>query len=75
MRLVDGMTCIIVSRAIGEGVFKYDFTWRTINDIIGIFIGCMTRAKINKWDMIRLCLNIFDSILVSWIGRGSHEFG
>ena len=32
------------------------------NDIIGTFIGCVAKTRINKWAMIRLCLNIFDSI-------------
>ena len=58
---VDGMTRIVVSRAIGEGFFNYEFTWRMNSDIIGLFIGCMAKTRINKWAMIRLCLNIFDS--------------
>ena len=58
---VDVMTRIAVSRAIGEGFFSYDFTWRMNSDIIGSFISCMARTRINKWVMIKLCLNIFDS--------------
>ena len=54
LRPVDGMTRIVVSRAIGEGFFKYEFTWRTNSDIIGTFIECMARARIDKWDTLRL---------------------
>ena len=59
---VDNMTRVAVSRAIGEGVFRYDYTWRTNSDIIGSIIGCMVREKIEKWDIIRLCLNIFNPL-------------
>ena len=56
------MTWITVSCVLGEGMFNYDFSWRTNHDIIGSFIGCLSRAIIEKWDMIRLCYNIFNPI-------------
>lgn len=62
LRHVDGMTRIAVSREIGKGLFDYKCTWRTNNDIINIFIGCMARTEVSKWAMVRLCLNIFYSV-------------
>ena len=59
--VVDRMTRIVVNRAIDEGVFKYEYTWRKNSDIIGVFINCMEKVGINKWAMIRLRLNIFYS--------------
>lgn len=61
LRAVDSMNTIAVSRAIGEVIFKYEHLWRTNNDVIGIFIGCMVKAGFKNWAMIHLCLNIFDS--------------
>ena len=49
---VDGMTRITVRREIGEGLFKYDHSWRMNSDVIGIFIGCMARVGFKKWAMI-----------------------
>ena len=46
------MKRIAVSRVIGEGVFKYDHSWRTNNDLIGLFIGCMAKVGFKKWAMI-----------------------
>ena len=54
------MTSIAISRAIGEGIFNYDFSWRTNSDVIGTFIGCMAKIGFRKWAMLRLCLNIFN---------------
>ena len=39
LKLVDDMMRIVVSRALGEGFFKYNFTWRTNSDIIGYSLG------------------------------------
>lgn len=61
LRKVDNMTRITASRAIGEGYFDYEYTWRTNSDIIGIFIGCMAKAGVSKWAMVRLYLNLFNS--------------
>ena len=59
---MDDMTRIVVSHFLGEGMFNYDFSWRTNSDIIGSFIGCLSRANIEKWDMIKLCYNVFNPI-------------
>ena len=45
---VDDMTKLAMSRALGEGMFNYDFTWRTNSDIIGAFIGCLARATLGN---------------------------
>lgn len=58
---VDKMTRVAVSRAIGEGAFDYNYTWRTNSSIIGAFIGCLTKAGLDKWDMSRLCTNLFNA--------------
>ena len=59
LKLVDNMTRNVVFHAIRECTFDYEFTWCTNNDIIGAFIGCLARARIDKWAMIYLCCNIF----------------
>ena len=59
---VDDMTRIVVSHIIGEGLFNYDFSWRANRAIIGAFIGCLARARVEKWDMFRLCLNVFNPV-------------
>ena len=59
---VDDMTHLAISQALGEGMFDYDFTWRTNSDIIGAFIGCLARDRIGKWKMFKLCSNLFDPI-------------
>ena len=56
------MPRITVFHAIGEGTFDYKFTWHTNSDIIGAFIGCLDRAKIDKWAMIQFCYNIFNPV-------------
>ena len=56
------MTRIAVSRVIGEGIFNYEFSWRTNSEIIGAFIGFLARAKVEKWAMIKLCFNVFDIV-------------
>ena len=61
LREVDDMTRIIVGRVIRESIFKYEYTWRTNSDVIGIFIRCMVKDGVKKWAMICLCLNLFDS--------------
>lgn len=43
---VDNMTRVALNRALGEGMFNYNFTWRKNNNIIGAFIKCLARAKI-----------------------------
>ena len=45
---VDDMTRIVVNCVLGEGVFNYDFSWRTNSDIVGSFIGCLAKAKVEK---------------------------
>jgi hypothetical protein len=62
LNLVDNMTRVVVSRAIGEGIFNYDFTWRTNSSIIGAFIGCLAKAELDKWEMSRLYSNLFNSV-------------
>lgn len=59
---VDNMTRFALCRALGEGNFDYAFLWRTNSDVIGAFIGCLAKAKINNWDMFRLCSNLFNSV-------------
>lgn len=60
LKPMDDMSRMVVSRAIGVGVFDYKFTWRTNSDIIGSFIGCMVRARVEHGAIIRLCCDIFD---------------
>ena len=48
-----------ISRVMGECVFNYDYSWCTNSDILEIWIGCLARAKVEKWDIIRLCYNLF----------------
>ena len=59
---VDDMTRLAINRALGEGIFDYEFTWRTNSNIIGAFIKCLARAKIGKWEMFKLCSNLFNPI-------------
>ena len=49
-----------MSHALGEGIFNYEYSWRTNSDIIGLWLGCLARAGVEKWDIIRLTHNIFD---------------
>lgn len=46
LKPIDDMTRIAVSQAIGEGSFNYDYTWWTNSDIIGTFIGCLARERV-----------------------------
>lgn len=57
---IDGMSHVAVSQALGEGVFSYEYSWRTNNDIVGLWVGCLARARVAKWDIIRITHNIFD---------------
>ncbi len=56
------MTRIVVSYALGEGILNYAFSWRTTSDIIGAFVGCLAKARVDKWAMVRLCQNVFDLV-------------
>ena len=49
LRAVDGMTRIVVSREISEGMFKYDHSWRMNGDVIRNFTGCMVKVGFKKW--------------------------
>lgn len=60
LRPIDDMSHVAVSRALGEGVFSYQYSWRTNNDIIGLWVGCLARARVEKWDIIRIIHNICD---------------
>ena len=53
------MTRLAMSRALSEGMFNYDFTWRKNSDIIGAFIRCLARARIGKWEMLNYALICF----------------
>ena len=64
LRPIDDMSRVAISRALGEGVFNYEYTWRTNSDIIGLWVGCLARAGIDKWDIIRITYNTFDP---SWL--------
>lgn len=55
----DEMTHFSLNKALGEGVFNYQYTLRTNSDIIEAFIGCLARAEINADNIIRLCRNLF----------------
>ena len=46
------MTRLTISLVLGEGIFDYDFSWRTNIDIIGTFIGCLAKAKMGKWGYV-----------------------
>ena len=48
LRLIDDMSRVAVSRVFGEGVFKYEFSWHTNNDILGSWIGCLGRDRVEK---------------------------
>ena len=52
LRPLDNMSQVAVSRALGEGVFSYDFTWRTNSDIVRIWVGCLVRVGVGIWDII-----------------------
>ena len=54
------MSCVAVSQALGEGVFSYEYSWRTNSDIVGLWVHCLARARVEKWDIIRLTHNIFN---------------
>lgn len=56
--LVDNMTQIAINQALREGIFDYHYTWRTNRDIIGSFIRCLAKAKVEARD-IRLCRDLF----------------
>lgn len=55
----DEMTRFALNKALGEGVFNYEYTWRTNSDVIETLIGCLARAEINGDNIIRLCRNLF----------------
>ena len=59
-RPIDDMSRVAVSRVLGEGVFSYEYSWRTNSDIVGLWVGCLMRAGIEKWDTVRITHNIFD---------------
>ena len=48
------MTRVVANRALGEGIFNYDFTWSTNSSIIGALSGCLARAELENWEMNRL---------------------
>ena len=54
------MSQIVVSRALSEGVFNYEYSWRKNSDILGKWVGCLARARVEKWDIVRLSYNLFD---------------
>ena len=60
LRPIDDMSHVAVSQDLGEGVFSYQYSWRTNNVIIGLWVGCLARAGVAKWDIIRITHNIFD---------------
>ena len=62
MRHADDMTRFVVSRAIGEDVFDYSATWRTNSSIIGSLIGIMVRTKIDREEIVRLCVDSFNPV-------------
>ena len=60
LRPIDDMSGVAVSYVLGEGIFNYEYSWRTNNDIIELWVGCLARDGVEKWDIIRLTHNIFD---------------
>ena len=48
LKLVDDMMRIVVIQAIGEGTFNYNYTWKTKTNIIGMFINCLARARVDQ---------------------------
>ena len=56
------MTRVALNRALGEGFFNYDYTWRTNSSIIGSFIGCLARTDSSRWEMIKFCSNLFSPV-------------
>ena len=54
LRPIDDMSRIAVNRALGEGIFNYDYSWRTNSDIIGLWVGCLDWAGIEKWILLGL---------------------
>ena len=59
LRPMDDMSRLAVSREIGEGAFDYKFTWRTNNNILRSFTGCMVRARVDYRYIIHLYCDIF----------------
>ena len=59
---VNDMTCIAISKYIGEGVFDYEATWRTYSNIIRSFIGCLVQGKVIWGDIVRLCNDVFSPV-------------
>ena len=57
---IDDMIRIAMSRALGEGVFNYEDSWRTNNDILGKCVGYLARVGVEKWDIVRLSYNLFN---------------
>ena len=57
---IDDMSWVAVSWVLGEGTFSYEYSWRTNSDIVDIWVGCLARARVEKWDIVRLTHNIFD---------------
>ena len=45
LNLVDNTRRVALNRALGEGTFNYDYTWRTNSSIIGTFIECLARVN------------------------------
>ena len=56
---MNDMTRFAINKALGEGVFDYQFTLRTSSDIIKLFIGCLVRAKVQADNIVTLCLDLF----------------
>ena len=59
---INDMSQIAMSRTLGEGVFNYEYLWRTNRDIIGQWVGFLARVGVEKWDIVRLSYNLFDPI-------------
>ena len=57
--LVNDMSHFAINKALGEGVFDYEYIWRINSNIIKTFIGYLARAKVLADDIIRLCRDLF----------------
>lgn len=60
LKPMDDISRITISRVIGEGIFNYNFTWRTNSNVIRSFIGCLARARVDTDAIICLCCSVFD---------------
>ena len=66
---VDDMSRLAVSRVICEKYFKYDYTWRTKNEVFRSIVACLVRAQVSPQIIIHIYNNLFED---TWLKGLDH---